>query len=421
MADGAEEEELCELGPACGTVLAASVGREELAVALARADGRLIKRETAKLYVEPPRNSSQDGPEKFKEVLASLFRACLEGDHAPVVAVAVAWHGRVDPSLNEGRGDPHKRSYYKAWKKEGVSLAALVREAMDAAGVRKDLPVDVVNDADAGMMALAHATLEDRRELKGTDDLPGVAEIQEMIAASQVTLGVTIAGGVGGALMFAPKADVRRSVERGSHGFVGELGQIPINVLRADAEKANDIDSMVSLQELKENKDFPKWKCTYRETLDHYASGRSIVEQLYPKRLDGGYNGRIRVIHERLDMGEGDAELQHVMDRAGRLIGQGLIGPTLMVDPDLIVISSFAYSPDLLTGVKHVLSTSAVHVGLKKQRMVLAPGDPDRTLKGAARWAIEARISPVLEEVCKTGNSGLDELKAKLLDGADIP
>ncbi len=409
-----------QLGPACGAVLALSVGREELRSALAGPDGRLLVEEVEQLYVESPKGKRQDGPEEFKQALAGQLRSCTGGDHAPIVAVGVAWPGRIDRKANGGKGDPHIRSYHGKWEGFDTPLSELVKEAMVAAGLKADIPVYVVNDADADLMALAHSTLEDHAKYPGEEEYPGLAEIQEMIAGSRVTLSVTIAGGVGGALMFAPGPPLRRSVQRGSHGFAGELGQIPVDVTLPDAEKATVIKGLRKLKQLKRDKAFPKWDCLYRETLDHYASGRSIVEQLYEK-LEGGYNGRIRDLEARLAMGDGDALLEHVMDRSGRLIGQALVGPTLTLDPDLVVISSFAESKDLLEGVRHVLrQTSAGHLGLERKRIILAPTDSARILKGAARWAIEARIAPSLEKVCKASNKDgkLGELRNELLKDA---
>lgn len=428
-----------QLGPACGTVLALSVGREELRSALAAADGRILAEEDDQLYVDPPRSKGQDGPDEFKELLAKQLRGCVAGDHAPIVAVGVAWSGRVDPKLNGGRGDPHLRGYHGKWEGLDTHLFELVKEAMAAAGLKGDIPVYVVNDADADLMALAHSTLEDQNRFPALEDQdphpaledqdrhpgeeeyhPGLAEIQKMIGDSRVTLGVTIAGGVGGALMFAPEQSQRRSVQRGSHGFAGELGQIPVDVTRPDAERPASITGLSTLKGLRDNKDFPKWDCKYRETLDHYASGRSIIEQLYD-RLEGGYNGRISKLEERLDLGDGDPELEQVMDRCGRLIGQALIGPSLTIEPDLVVISSFVWSKDLLEGVRQVLlQPSVAYNGLKKRHVILAPSDPARILKGAARWAIEEGISPTLEKVCERSNKDgkLVRLRTELLENA---
>jgi predicted NBD/HSP70 family sugar kinase len=406
--------QLWRLGEACGNVLAISAGREELSCGLARPDGQLIGEEHVKLHIEPPSGQRQAGPSDFEKELAALLGDCLQArDRAPIVAVAVAWPGRVDPALNEGRGDPHKHCYTGSWKVEGMSLAERVKSALKLAGLTGSPPVYVVNDADANLMALAHSTLEDRRLFPDTEDHPGLAKIKEMIDGSRVTLGATIAGGVGGALIMAPEQGSRRTVQRGSHGFVGELGQIPVDVTRPGAEQATmNIGEMVTLSELKENKSFPKWKPAYRDTLDHYASARSIVEQRY-KKLEGGYTGRIRDIRKRLEQG-GDALLGGILERSGRLLGQALIGPILTIDPDLIVISNFAYSDDLLEGVQQALKTSAAHVGLEQRKILLAPADPSRTVKGAARWAIEARIAPVLEEVCGTGNGRMEAIKQEL-------
>jgi predicted NBD/HSP70 family sugar kinase len=420
VASGGRESEW-QLGPACGTVLSLSVGREELRTALAGPDGRLIAEKDDQLYVDPPRSKKQDGPDEFKELLVKQLRSCVARDHAPIVAVGVAWPSRVDPKLNSRRGDPHLRGYHGKWEGLDTHLFELVEQAMADAGLKGDIPVYVLNDADADLMALAHSTRDDQERYPGSEDYPGLAKIQALIVNSRVTLGVTIAGGVGGALMFAPGPSQRRSVQRGSHGFAGELGQIPVDVTSSTAEKPANVAELETFLELKGNPDFPKWDCRlYRETLDHYASGRSIVEQLYA-RLEGGYNGRIRKLETRLEMGDGDPELEQVMDRSGRLIGQALIGPTLTIDPDLVVISSFVWSKDLLEGAQNVLLDTGVALnGLERKHVVLAPSDPARSVKGAARWAIEQKIAPILERVCEPSNKDgkLEKLKAELLEKA---
>jgi predicted NBD/HSP70 family sugar kinase len=407
-----------ELGPASGNVLAIAAGREELSCALSRPDGILISRAEVRLFIDPPRNVSGARTVDFVSELAKLIGECVAaGDGAPIVAVAIAWPGRIVPTLNDGRGDPLDYRQESGGWEETPSLAGLVQDALDGADLSAgQAPIFVVNDADAVLMALTHTTTEDREEF------PDLERIQEMADAAKTILGVTIAGGVGGALMVGRKRHgIRRTVERGAHGYAGELGQIPIDISDKHLEAVPGGRVPAGVKKLEESR--PRWNYPVQGSLDFYASGRSILDQLSPRRTGGtGYNDLIGPVETRM---QGDQKTQYVMRRSGRVIGQALIGPMLTLDPDLILVSSFAASTTLRDGLRDTLSSSTDYIGLDPDSILLAPKDPDRALKGAARWAIEQRLGPMFDDLCVNGNgkalTSVKLLAQSVLEHAIVP
>ena len=370
--------------------------------------------------MEPPPAGRQASTSTFVTRLSGLVAECTRGHEVPIVAVAIAWPGRINPELNDVRGEPHVFPQKSGgWK--SASLVQLVREALQRGGLDGEPPIYVINDADANLLALLHPTRADCEESEA------LREVHERLVKSSVALGMTIAGGVGGSLSLDRRAGgARRTIERGAHGFAGELGMIPVDVNHPEAERPTGAQGRVPrgirrLRDLQRDESFPYWGrfLVFPNTLDHYASGRSIVDQLATfSEIAEGYNPVI----DEIEFGDlADARVQHVMNRSGRLIGQALAGPILTLDPDLIVVSSFAASEHLVQGIWQNLETWGIYIGLGSDDIVMAPDDPARTTKGAARWAIEQEVAPVVEEVCSASNYDVPKLLEKLHRNAAFP
>lgn len=378
-----------------GAIIALAAGREALRCSLALPDGTLVEPKEREIFIEPPAGAQQASSADFVSCVADLVEDCATDDELPVVAAAIAWPGRIDHRLNENRGDPQEFTQEIGdWK--GKSLAALVAQGMRRAGLQGTPPVYVLNDADADLLALTQPAGADR------EASTRIGRLHSRILGSEVALGVTVAGGVGGAISLRPAVETtRRTINRGGHGFAGELGTIPVDIWRDGLESNHKTRGVKPLKDLYENDEFPRWKdfLVYSGTLDHFACGRSIIDQLVddPAAIAGGYN---RVISGLKFGTQANARTRNVMERSGRLIGQALAGPVLTIDPDLIVVSSFADSKPLRDGIWENLSTWGRHIGLESDDIVMAPDDKDRRTKGAARWAIEQVVGPVIDKLC---------------------
>jgi predicted NBD/HSP70 family sugar kinase len=400
---------LSELDPrGWGAAIAFGAGREALRAGLALPDGRLVTNAERKIFIEPPRGGEQATTDTFVACVAELVEQCIAEQDCHIAAAAIAWPGRIDHRLNDGLGDPHIFPQTTGgWGER--PLAELVVDGLNRAGVLGTPPVYVINDADAELLALTQPAGRDR------DPSSRVGKTHAKIHAAEVVLGVTVAGGVGGAISLRPAVKTtRRTINRGGHGFVGELGMIPINIRADKTELENKTGDVPLLKDLADDKRFPYWPgLVYKGTLDEFASGRSIIDQLPDVGADQTSEGYNEIIARTKFSRRAKTATNNVMWRAGRLIGQALAGPVLTLDPDLIVLSPFAESKSLNDGVWDHLSSWGQYIGLSNDDIVMAPDDPFRKTKGAARWAIERAVAPTMDTVCE---AGIEEAKRHIAD-----
>ena len=431
-----------ELGPSCGLVLSIVARRESLECAVVRPDGRVVPRDndpsreyelTDALFV--PRKPVSKGPypgltpSEFVTKLTALLKRCLDNRRSiskiGFSAVCIAWPGRIDRFARpvEGRkplGDVHayEQKAQGGWTIDNVpvSLAGHVETALERTGfVKKRPPILVVNDADAELLALANIPREERlpteEELKEGGPALRAEKIYERISSSRVALSVTVAGGVGGALL------IDGVLARGQRGFIGELGEVPVDIQHKNLKKGRTT-KLESFANIRKRVKFPRWDCPHEETLDYWASGRSILDQLLIAELaempqskygkKGTYTEELGVASEPSDLEISTA----ILKRAGRLIGLGIIGPVLMLDPGVILVSSPLPSEPIAAGIKELLNDEIGEVNPDPDIVLPVDGDSARLLKGTARWGIQEVIDPVLDEVCRAKNNSLKSLEA---------
>jgi predicted NBD/HSP70 family sugar kinase len=428
-----------ELGPSCGLILSIVALRESLQCAVVRPDGRLIPRddgstlfETTEVPLVPrvPIIEENVGitPQGFVIKLASLVKRSLKQrrrvSNVGFSAVSIAWPGRIDRRVRAEGGKPlgdvysYEQKTYGGWtvgEDEPVSLAGLIGEALERAGFgKRKPPVLVINDADAELLALANIPLDDRtpteEELKDGGPAVRARDVHERIGASNIAIGITVAGGVGGALL------VEGVLTRGQHGLVGELGEVPVDIKHAHIKKGKT-SGLESLDRLKKNKRYPRWTFPHEETLDYWASARSILDQLYlAEQPESKYKNEDTYTAELpIATNPSDPEIRTaILKRAGRLIGLGIIGPILMLDPGVVLVSSRLPSKPIVDGIADLLEEEIGEMDLDSDLILAVDEDSARLLKGTARWAIGEIVDPALDAVCKASNHKLAEIELEL-------
>jgi predicted NBD/HSP70 family sugar kinase len=349
------------LGPAL-TVLAFSVAREGVRCAIVDGHGSLRAERHQEVLVLPMRFSSGHDPlatDKLVGVLVELARGCLQEPQAPApAAVAMAWPGQIE---FEQEGEPGAYERRESGWYDGIRFDELLQR------VQRELELEaldqtLVNDADAEFLA---------------ESRWGVA-----VGAKNV-LGIKLAGGIGSSLI------IDGSIYEGRTGTVGEIGHLDVDISAINDNKRDDV--RMQLAEL----DF--CSCgSGGSHLERYASGRAMAERLVtPEKLADGYEGEVR------QLSASSGSLQHVMRQAGELVGQALAGPALLLEPDVIVVSSFPRAQVIETAISHEL-----HKRLDKEiavRLGSAPEDGGSWMSicGAAAQAQVRYLFPKAHAFCE--------------------
>ncbi len=142
---------------------------------------------------------------------------------------------------------------------------------------------------------------------------------------------VTLGTGIGGGLILGEK------VQRGAHGFTGEIGHIVVDP------------------------DGPPCPCGRNGCWERYASGSGLArlarEAAVGKRLRhvvslaGGSADQVRGEHVQQAALAGDPDAMAVIDQFGRWVAIGLVNLTNILDPELFVLGGgLAQSPGLYLG-----------------------------------------------------------------------
>lgn len=434
LLDGDEDE--YELGPSCGLILSIVARREGLECAVIKPDGRIISRDDdpavrfeAKRALFAPREPMANGrytgitPKGFVNKLVEVVQECIKHRRSVAdvgfSAVCIAWPGRIDRFARPAAdGKPlgdvcsYEQKAYGGWTvgEDPVSLGELVEEGLVKAGLRGQPPVLVINDADAELLSLANIPLEERspteEEIKDGGPAARAQAIHERIRDAKVALSITVTGGVAGALL------IDGSLVRGQRGFVGELGEVPIDITHPKLEKGV-VAKRKKLATLQKMRGFPRWEFPHESTLDYWASARTIVDQLLLAEPMQSNFKRKKTYSEQLGITREHTNpelVTAILERSGRLIGLGIISSVLMLDPGVILVSSPLPSKPLANGIKELLNDEVGFANPDENIVFAVDGDPTRQLKGAARWAIQEIVDPALEQVCRGKNDGLKKL-----------
>lgn len=343
------------VGPA-GRVLAVAVSRERVRCAHVDAHGELLAKASQTAMIAPPHGTAMT-PNELSRLVSGLARKCVtEAGLDPPGAVSIAWPG---PISRQAGGPRRFEPSAPEWR--GVRLRDLVDRAVDKAGLA-GLPVELVNDADAEVLAEARW---------------GVA------ADARVVLGIKISGGIGSAII------IDGVIHEGADGSVGEIGHLPVDTSGIDEDRPG---AVVPLDRLK------FCSCGFHERghLERFASGRASIDRLVSRqKLRKGYDEAAPTIFD-----ERNTLYRHfVLSSAGKLVGRALAGPWLLLEPDAVVVCPFPYDGAVAVGVKFELEQV---IGRDTEvRLATAPDDDGEfwmTARGAAAYAFDRRLRPKLEE-----------------------
>lgn len=354
-------------GPRCGAALGISVERQSVCWALVNdPTGSDILSDKEPMPIapigrhglpEPPRLP----PEEFVRLLGeALAQARERAATSALAGVGVAW-----PSAITQDGQPTYESHHPDFV--GRDIHADIRRAVAAAGFhaiegeQAPLPILFINDADADLL------FESRW---------GVAR------GKRDVLGVKLCGGVGGAVLCDGQ------LMRGAHGCAGEIKHTPVrwdNALRLE----DDYAGLEALEDLR------PCECGGKACVGRFASGRAIIDTLIEYQ-GPDYNVSGTLIEERSTDHSDAARITAVFTRAGKLLGEALIGPVRLLDPQLVVVNAFPHHESLTRSVVDGLTeTGKVRIEEKDVRCA-TPGS-HVTAAGAARLVVEERIVPLLE------------------------
>lgn len=351
-------------GERLGAVIGISVNRESTSWVVSGPSGPFeegrIDRGIAP--IEGERATPEQMREYFTEAFAAASAYLPKG---ALAGVGVAWPGVIGRDGEPIDPDFHHDGFRDPKNDGALPVTPLVREAMSAtlgegAGGAE---VAMINDADADLLY----------ELR-----LGVAQ------GARNVVGVKICGGLG------MSACHDGHLVRGENGSAGEIQHIKVRT--DDAPLHNNWDG------LKDLGDLPACRCESRECIGRFASGAALVEQLshFAPRGDTP-TSRGREIEGK----DGHGAIAAVFNRAGRLLGQAMIGPILALDPEKVVVSAFPRNDQILVGMQSRLTGGRV----KPQNVVLGTPERDTTAAGAAQLVIEEIALPRIEDRAPTGEA----------------
>jgi predicted NBD/HSP70 family sugar kinase len=349
------------LGPALGDVVGLSIERESISWALLGPRGPI-----ASATVDVPL-FPLDGEPASAETLRQIVAAALRdaGDAVapgPLAGVGVAWPGPIDL---DGNPYPVDWTGFDFGPAPGVDLRELILAAIDEAGLKvQDAGGDrgpaatLVNEADADLLYEARLGVG-----SGIGDL----------------LGVKIGGGISLSLIHGGQ------LVRGHAGRAGGVEHIKVRY-----EDFALPDKWANVRELDE---LDVCSCNGSNCIARFATGKRIIDQLRDYDDVGAtYNERGRKIEAEFQKDVVSA----VFGRAGRLVGQALLGPVLAFDPERIVVSAFPRSSNLLQGIRTSL-TDGTRVHLIPEDIVFAGRFRERTAAGAGWLVVEQTVIPRME------------------------
>ncbi|HWO83644.1 MAG TPA: ROK family protein, partial [Solirubrobacterales bacterium] len=318
-----EENGRAIFGHRCGSIIGISIKRESIAWVIAG-----IPEPVTSGRIDAPILPLQGEPATLEELeehlVAALQKLVPELPSTKLGAVGVAWPGLVDGDGAARDYPTHHSLLGDSDANSNPSLTGTVAAALQRVGLSPDPAeppeIAIVNDADADLLH------EARRGIA-----KGVAS----------ALGVKVCGGIGMSLLS------NRQLIRGSNWSSGDIEHIRV-------ELGEDRDLKKKWGRLKDLDELDECACTGSQCVGRFASGAAIVEQLsgyFPKRgmeREMTPNERGRRIESEANKGPVTA----VCGRAGRLLGQALLAPTLAFDPEMIVVSAFPHNDHLRDGIR---------------------------------------------------------------------
>jgi hypothetical protein len=358
-------------GFSCGDVIGLSIEREGVSWAILGPRGPIASHtlDAPIAPIDGPPASRAEMQETLTAVLRELAPRLPE---RPIAGVGLAW-----PTAITLGGEPYDDSFVGSSFVEGdrFSPRELMQDAMSAAGIDAAPDgedggpiIEIVNDTDADL-------LYDARLGVGR----GIGNL----------LGLKICGGLGLSLIHHGR------LVRGHAGRAGEIEHIKVRF--EDFPLPDRWDNVRELDELS------PCSCNGSNCIARFATGKTIIDQL-PDYDDGSssYNERGRKLEDdsRRDV------VTAVFGRAGRLLGQALLGPVLAFDPERIVVSAFPKNASLLHGLRASL-TEGTRVHLDPDDIVFASAKRERTAAGAGWLVIEQDVIPRMENAVANGADGL--------------
>lgn len=356
-------------GAVCGDVLGLSVERETVSWAVIGPRGPIASN-FLDAPILPPDGDPASCAELEKALLDALNEAKAFLSDRPLAGIGVAWPAAIDPD-----GEPYREGPAELQSSaEAPSPRELVCSAVAAAGIdskqseNDELVVAIVNDADADLLYEARLGVA-----RGVGDL----------------LGVKICGGIGLSLVHQGR------LVRGHAGRAGEIEHIKV--------RFEDFALPDKWKNVREFDELEPCSCNGTNCIARFATGKTIIDQL--RDYDDSnlsYNQRGRRI-------EADAQrdvVKAVFARAGKLLGQALLGPVLAFDPQRIILSAFPNNAHLLQGLRMSL-TDGTRVHLDPDDIGFASAKRERTAAGAGWLVVEQEVIPRVEQALATGTRAL--------------
>jgi predicted NBD/HSP70 family sugar kinase len=307
-------------GRESGLVLAVAVGSENVRAGLVDVNGDILLSNALAPEIDQMSHSPGDMLGRIRAAALPVLEEAVENwGSIPLLGAIAALPTPV------GR-DGYAHGYAFA-DKEWYTVPLKDRVASGLGGpFLQGTAVDVVNDANAGVMAIGFELARQRAE-----GPPG--------PHSEIIMTVRLGGGIGaGTLQLAPYrlgehfALTRSHLVVGSHGYAGELGHLPINgVWRAINE-----DRPANLAPLAD------WECSCRQR--GHLEGMAGVHALKRRLSQSGYKiDADEAVGPQLDrlLANPDDRVQRALHDTGRLLGRALASPILMLDPQSITLTGY--------------------------------------------------------------------------------
>lgn len=348
-------------GAASGDVIGLSIERESVSWALLGPRGSIASRSVdVPLFPPSGRPASR---QTLRRILVDALRDVgAAASPRSLAGLGVAWPGPIDLDGDPYDGDWAELDFGSATES---GLRDLILVATEEAGFEIQDAVDgegpavtLVNDADADLLYEARLGVG-----RGVGDL----------------LGVKIGGGISLSLIHGGRP------VRGHAGRAGEIEHIKVRfedfALPDTWKNVRDLDQLEVCS------------CNGANCIARFATGKRIMDQLRDYDSVGdSYNERGR----RIEADSRKDVVTAVFGRAGRLVGQALLGPVLAFDPERIIVSAFPKNANFLQGIRTSL-TDGTRVHLDPDDIVFASPVRERTAAGAGWLMVEEAVIPRME------------------------
>lgn len=355
------ENDHLAFGERGGGVIGLSVEREGVSWAVPGANN-VVANGQIDARIAPFEEDGASEADLRKHLADALAEAREHLPQGRLAGVGMAWPAAI------GRdGEPRDMEFHKNLinpeTQEPVQLRPLLEGALENANFarplaepRAPLAIQLINDADADL-------LNEVRYGKAR--------------GAHGAIGVKICGGLGMAIMSHGR------LVRGHSWSAGEIQHIRVRWEDAAPNHNSLIKALANLDDC--------W-CGGKSCIARFATGKAIIDQL-PNVVPGAsYNergGKLERDHKR-DI------VTTVFERVGGLLGEALLGPVLMLDPECVVISAFPCNEQLLAGIRTVLKP-ANRVQVEEDKILLSTNAGGRTAAGAGRLLVEQHLLRQIE------------------------